>query len=89
MVREHIRFTGSVQGVGFRFTCQQLATRLGLTGWVRNDPDGAVTGEFQGTPGDIEALLAGLKMQRFIRIDYAERVSIPVQPNDTAFRMAN
>ena len=88
MVREHIRFTGEVQGVGFRFTCASLAKKLGLVGWVRNDPDGAVTGEFQGTQGDIDALVASLKMQRFIQISYAERSAIPDQHDDGAFRVA-
>ena len=88
MIREHIRFTGKVQGVGFRYTCSALAKRLGITGWVRNDPDGAVTGEFQGTVGDIEAIVTSLKLKRPIRIDYAERTSIPVQTSETGFRVS-
>lgn len=35
-------FTGSVQNVGFRYTSRSLAKDLGLTGWVRNVPDGTV-----------------------------------------------
>jgi len=89
VIREHIRFTGHVQGVGFRYTCAGLAKRLGITGWVRNDPDGAVTGEFQGTSGDIDALVTALKLRRIIRIDYAERTAIPVQSSDRDFRVTN
>ncbi len=33
---------GHVQGVGFRYYAQSKARSLGLTGWVRNEPDGTV-----------------------------------------------
>jgi acylphosphatase len=37
-----VRVTGRVQGVGFRAWTRGEAVRLGLTGWVRNEPDGSV-----------------------------------------------
>lgn len=40
---------GRVQGVGFRYFTQRTAVRLGLTGWVRNLPDGGVEVEAQGS----------------------------------------
>lgn len=42
MKRAHSLFGGNVQGVGFRFSAVELATRYGLTGWVRNLGDGRV-----------------------------------------------
>ena len=42
MKRLHIIYTGSVQGVGFRYTARSIAQGLGLVGWVRNVPDGSV-----------------------------------------------
>ena len=38
----HVYFTGRVQGIGFRFTCQDIARGMGITGWVKNLPNGRV-----------------------------------------------
>ena len=43
-----VRVSGRVQGVSFRWYAQQEAGRLGVTGWVRNEPDGSVAGHFEG-----------------------------------------
>ncbi len=53
-------FTGGVQGVGFRQTVYGLATRLGLTGYVRNEPDGSVILEAEGPPDSLDALLKAI-----------------------------
>lgn len=50
VIRLHCRFEGWVQGVGFRWTMQKLAVNAGVSGWVRNEDDGAVECELQG-PG--------------------------------------
>ena len=59
------RFTGTVQGVGFRWTCRELARELGLTGWVRNEYDGSVSLEIQGEGADVSMFFVKL-------IDYFE-----------------
>ena len=46
--RRHWHFTGSVQGVGFRYRAQYAAQLLDLTGWVENEDDGSVTLEVTG-----------------------------------------
>lgn len=42
MKRIHAVVKGHVQGVFFRAFTQEHAQRLGVTGWVRNRPDGTV-----------------------------------------------
>lgn len=48
--RGHFIITGRVQGVFFRATAREEARRLGLAGWVRNLPDGAVETICEGSP---------------------------------------
>ena len=57
MVRANIIFSGTVQGVGFRFTVQRYAIRLGLKGWVRNTPDGCVEAVFEGEEENINRII--------------------------------
>ena len=47
-------FKGIVQGVFFRAFTRDVATRLGLGGWVRNLPDGSVEALFEGEREVIE-----------------------------------
>ena len=48
-IRVAYRVIGRVQGVGFRWFVVNEAKRLGLSGWVRNTPDGNVEIEAEGT----------------------------------------
>ena len=54
MIRKHIIFHGSVQDVGFRWRTRNAANLYGCTGWARNDWEGTVTMEIQGTEEQIE-----------------------------------
>jgi acylphosphatase len=45
-----VRVSGRVQGVAFRWEAQHAAEKLGVTGWVRNEPDGSVTAHVEGEP---------------------------------------
>lgn len=47
----HAHITGRVQGVGFRYACCAEARVLGVTGWVKNTPEGAV--EVWAEGGDV------------------------------------
>ena len=57
-----IKVQGFVQGVGFRFFCHRLATALGISGWVRNNPDGSVSLRAEGDRSHIEELIDNLKV---------------------------
>mgnify|MGYP002885292928 FL=1 len=47
---------GKVQGVFFRKSTAAEATRLGLTGWVQNTPNGTVVGEAHGPKAELDKL---------------------------------
>ena len=53
-----VRVTGRVQGVSFRWYAAREARRLGLSGWVRNDPDGSVAVHLEGPDDAVEEMLA-------------------------------
>lgn len=58
MTRAHLQISGLVQGVCYRASCREQATRLGLTGEVRNLPDGDVAAVVEGPRAQVEELIA-------------------------------
>jgi acylphosphatase len=56
-VRRRVMVTGRVQGVWFRETCARLARAAGVTGWIRNRPDGRVEAVFEGEPEAVDGLV--------------------------------
>ena len=68
-----VTVTGRVQGVSFRFYTEDEATRLGVAGWVSNEPDGTVAGHFEGDEEAIDALVdwcrSGPRLARVERVD--------------------
>jgi len=54
--RLQIFYSGTVQGVGFRFTVRRFASRLPVTGFVRNLPDGQVELLAEGDEQDLRSL---------------------------------
>jgi acylphosphatase len=57
----HAFVSGHVQGVGFRYHVTASARELGLTGWVRNLPDGRVEVWAEGAPERVDDLVARLR----------------------------
>jgi acylphosphatase len=56
-VCKHVTYSGRVQGVGFRYTAQQLAAGYPVAGFVRNLPGGDVELVAEGQPDHVEAFL--------------------------------
>ncbi len=57
-MRRRVVVSGQVQGVFFRDTCRREAARRGVSGWVRNCPDGTVEAVFEGPPDAVSAMVA-------------------------------
>lgn len=88
MERRHIVIYGFVQGVGFRFALERAALSHGVSGWVRNRPDGAVEAVLEGRPEDVEALVGFCR--RGPRGAEVERVEVEAESPEglAGFRVA-
>ena len=66
--RRRVYFSGRVQGVGFRFTCQSLARGFEVAGYVRNLPTAGSSWWPRATAIELDAFLAAiqLEMDRYI-----------------------
>ena len=84
-IRQHIVFTGWVQGVGFRYRARHAADMYGATGWVRNDPGGSVTMEIQGTEEQISKVIIAIERGTYIRIEDMQVKTIPVKESEMGF----
>jgi Acylphosphatases len=60
MIRKRVTVRGQVQGVGFRWSAQAEAERLGLAGYARNLPDGTVQAELEGSEAAVQRMLEWL-----------------------------
>jgi acylphosphatase len=56
-VQAHVFISGVVQGVGYRFSAQDMALLLKLNGWVRNLRDGRVEATFVGSPAQVDEMI--------------------------------
>jgi len=60
-VARHVTVTGRVQGVFFRAWTQDQAQSLGVSGWVRNTPDGHVEAHVEGDPVAVEQMIERMR----------------------------
>jgi acylphosphatase len=76
--RAHVWITGRVQGVFFRAYTRDAAQLIGVTGWVRNLPDGSVEAVFEGEADKVEKMIEwcgeGSPMSRVDRVEVLDEV---------------
>lgn len=87
MIRKAFKFTGSVQGVGFRYRAQYAANGLRVTGWVKNEWDGSVSMEAQGSEEQINEMLKLINQGSYIQIGRMEYYEIPVVEDERSFHV--
>ena len=79
-MRRRLLVHGHVQGVWFRESARRRAEELGVAGWVRNRPDGALEAELEGAAEDVAVLASwfghGPPHARVERIDVEERAPV-------------
>ena len=60
-VARHVRVTGRVQGVFYRAWAQGQARELGVSGWIRNCPDGSVEAHLGGDENCVERMIERMR----------------------------
>jgi acylphosphatase len=87
MKRIRVVASGRVQGVFYRATCARLARGLGLTGYVRNLPDGRVEAAFEGSDAAVHEMVTwsrvGPDLAKVDRLD----VMVEDPSGETGFRV--
>jgi len=86
VIRKHIVFYGSVQGVEFRYRARHAADLYGCTGWVKNEWDGSVSMEIQGEEESIDQVILAIERGTFVRIENMAVKSIPAEEYEYGFR---
>ena len=77
-IRKEFHFEGNVQNIGFRFEVQSHAKPLGITGYAKNNDDGSVTAQLQGSLEDINRVILSLQNIDRIQIDSITSKEIPL-----------
>ncbi|MGN0426765.1 MAG: acylphosphatase [Agathobacter sp.] len=86
-VRKQFTFSGEVQGVGFRYRTQYAASACGVTGWVKNEWDGTVTMEAQGTEKALNEMFKLIGESRYIHISDMNQKELPLEEFEYGFHI--
>ena len=86
-VTERLNVTGRVQGVGFRYRARHAADLVGAVGWVRNESDGSVSMEIQGTEEEIDRVILMIEQGNYVRIESMDVRTVPTEPDEHGFRI--
>ena len=84
-IRKEFHFEGNVQNIGFRFEVQSHAKPLGITGYAKNNDDGTVTAELQGSEKNIDKVITDLQNIDRIQIDSVTEKEIPLDYYENDF----
>lgn len=87
IIRQQMVISGHVQGVGFRYRANHAANALGITGYVKNNWDGTVTLEAQGTIDMINKMLTMINRSEYIDIDRIDRKEMSVVETERGFHI--
>ena len=86
--RWHLVLSGRVQRVGLRYTARYLCRDLGLTGWVKNLPDGRVEMEVQGDVTSLRRFYVQLKSQPHIHVAHADITEVSLVSGERGFSVS-
>ncbi|MBE5890741.1 MAG: acylphosphatase [Lachnospiraceae bacterium] len=84
-MRKNFKINGFVQGVGFRYRAVHAANAVCATGWVRNNPDGSVSMEIQGTEEQMNEIFRMIAQGSWVSIDSVEAKEIPEVEDERSF----
>jgi acylphosphatase len=84
-IRKEFHFEGNVQNIGFRFEIQSHAKPLGITGYAKNNDDGSVTAQLQGSLEDINRVILSLQNIDRIQIDFISEKDLPLDYYENDF----
>ncbi|MGD1035767.1 MAG: acylphosphatase [Roseiarcus sp.] len=79
--------SGRVQGVGFRYWVERQAAIRGLSGWVRNRPDGSVEALFSGEAMAVDAMTEACRSgPRWTAVENVTVMDTTADPDLCSFR---
>ena len=84
-IRKEFHFEGNVQNIGFLFEVQSHAKPLGITGYAKNNDDGSVTAQLQGSLEDINRVILSLQNIDRIQINSITEKEIPLDYYENDF----